>query len=121
MSVYFSVQPINYNRVKRMNVDYAAVGQRIKDVRKARRLTQEQLNSLSEHDRLGAAAFILVSVELQDFYRVPWGVWRDMRKLYGHKHMNKAELEPFRVQYIAGVLKLLEGIELEYGEQEETL
>ena len=60
-------------------------------------------------------------VELQDFYRVPWGVWRDMRKLYGHKHMNKAELEPFRVQYIAGVLKLLEGIELEYGEQEETL
>lgn len=52
---------------------------------------------------------------------VPWGVWRDMRKLYGHKHMNKAELEPFRVQYIAGVLKLLEGIELEYGEQEETL
>lgn len=85
------------------------------------RLTQEQLNSLAEHDRLGAAAFILVSVELQDFYRVPWGVWRDMRKLYGHKHMNKAELEPFRVQYIAGVLKLLEGIELEYGEQEETL
>ena len=85
------------------------------------RLTQEQLNSLAEHDRLGAAAFILVSVELQDFYRVPVGVWRDMRKLYGHKHMNKAELEPFRVQYIAGVLKLLEGIELEYGEQEETL
>ncbi len=85
------------------------------------RLTQEQLNSLAEHDRLGAAAFILVSVELQDFYRVPWGVWRDMRKLYGHKHMNKAELEPFRVQYIAGVLKLLEGIELEYGEQEETV
>lgn len=85
------------------------------------RLTPEQLSSLAEHDRLGAAAFILVSVELQDFYRVPWGVWRDMRKLYGHKHMNKAELEPFRVQYIAGVLKLLEGIELEYGEQEETV
>lgn len=85
------------------------------------RLTPEQLSSLEEHDRLGAATFILVSVELQDFYRVPWGVWRDMRKLYGHKHMNKAELEPFRVQYIAGVLKLLEGIELEYGEQEETV
>ena len=85
------------------------------------RLTPEQLSSLAEHDRLGAAAFILVSVELQDFYRVPWGVWRDMRKLYGHKHMNKAELEPFRVQYIAGVLKLLEGIELEYGEREETV
>ena len=81
------------------------------------RLTQEQLNSLAEHDRLGAAAFILVSIDLQDFYRIPWSIWRDMQRLYGHKYMNKAELEPFRVQYIAGVLKLLEGVELEYNKK----
>lgn len=85
------------------------------------RLTQEQLNSLAEHDCLGAAAFILVSIDLQDFYRVPWSVWRDMQMLYGHKYMNKVELEPFRVQCIAGVLKLLEGIELRYNEKEEKL
>lgn len=76
------------------------------------RLTDEQVASLTEHHRLGAAAFIMVSFGLQDFYRVPWEVWRDMKKIYGRKHMKKAELEPYRVQYIAGVIKLLEGIEL---------
>ena len=83
------------------------------------RLTKEQIDSLTEHHRLGAAAFIMVSFELQDFYRVPWETWRDMKTIYGHKHMTRAELEPFRVQYIAGVLKLLEGIELEYAPDEE--
>ena len=83
------------------------------------RLTQEQIDSLTEHHRLGAAAFIMVSFELQDFYREPWETWRDMKTIYGHKHMTRAELEPFRVQYIAGVLKLLEGIELEYAPDEE--
>lgn len=76
------------------------------------RLTQEQVDSLTAHHSLGAATFILVSVGLQDFYRVPWEVWRDMKELYGHKHMKLAELEPYRVQYIAGVLKLLEGVEI---------
>ena len=31
--------------------------------------------------------------------------------------MKQAELEPYRVQYIAGVIKLLEGIELDYNEK----
>lgn len=75
------------------------------------RLTNEQVESLSTHHALGAAAFVLVSVGLQDFFRVPWEVWHDMKNIYGHKHMKLAELEPYRVQYIAGVLKLLEDIE----------
>lgn len=83
------------------------------------RLTQEQIDSLKEHHRLGAAAFIMVSFELQDFYRVPWETWRDMKSIYGHKHMTRAELEPFRVLYIAGVLKMLEGIKLDYAQNEE--
>ena len=82
------------------------------------RLTQEQIDSLSRHHELGAAAFILVSVGLQDFYRVPWEVWRDMKSIYGCKHMKLADLEPYRVQYLSGVLKLLEGIELEYGKEQ---
>lgn len=71
------------------------------------------MDSLTEHDRLGAAAFIAVSFGLQDFYRIPWNVWRDMKAIYGRKHIKQAELEPYRVEYIAGVIKLLEGIELE--------
>lgn len=80
------------------------------------RLTDEQIKKLSTHYKLGAAAFVLVSFGLQDFYRIPWEVWRDMKTIYGHKHMKQGELEPYRVQYTGGVLKLLEGIELKYNE-----
>ena len=83
------------------------------------RLTDEQVESLSTHHSLGAAAFVLVSVGLQDFFRVPWEVWRDMKDIYGHKHMKLTELEPYRVQYIAGVLKLLEGVEFDVPDSEQ--
>lgn len=76
------------------------------------RLTNEQIGKLSTHHSLGAATFVLVSFRLQDFYRIPWEAWRDMKTIYGRKHMKQTELEPYRVQYIAGVLKLLEGIEI---------
>lgn len=85
------------------------------------RLTEEQISRLTKHHSLGAAAFIVVSFKLQDFYRVPWEVWRDMKDIYGHKYMKQAELEPYRVQRIAGVLKLLEGIDLPAnGRKEQT-
>ena len=83
------------------------------------RLTDEQVEKLSTHHKLSAAAFVLVSFGLQDFYRIPWEIWRDMKAIYGHKHIKQKELEPYRVQYIAGVLKLLEGIELDYNEEKE--
>ena len=80
------------------------------------RLTDEQVKKLSMHHELGAAAFVLVSFGLQDFYRIPWEVWRDMKAIYGRKHMKQPDCEPYWVQYIAGVLKLLEGIELSYND-----
>lgn len=85
------------------------------------RLTAEQIEKLNTHHELGAAAFVLVSFGLQDFFRIPWNVWRDMKAIYGRKYLKPAELEQYRVHYIAGVLKMLEGIELKYctkkGEQ----
>lgn len=82
------------------------------------RLTDEQIKKLSTHHALGAASFVLVSFGLQDFYRIPWEVWCDMKDIYGHKHMKQSECEPYRVQYIGGVLKLLEGIELKYNDKQ---
>ena len=78
--------------------------------------TEEQNEQLEKHYKLGAAAFVIVAFNLRDFFRVPWPVWRDMKEIYGRKYLKPAELEKYRVQYIAGVLKLLEGIELRYAE-----
>lgn len=85
----------------------------------ASRLTDEQEKDITKHHNLGAAAFVVVSFGLTDFYRIPWEVWRDMKKLFGYKHMKKKDCEPYRVEYIAGVIKLLDGIELKYNERKE--
>lgn len=82
-------------------------------------LTEEQAERLEKHHNLGAAAFVLVSLSMRDFYRVPWDVWRTMQERYGHKHMKRDQLEPYRVEYDGGVLKLLEGVRLSYHEKEE--
>ena len=76
-----------------------------------RRLTQEQQDDLEAHHKLGAIAFVLVSVSLTDFYRVPWPVWRDMAEIYGRKYMTHAELSRYEVPATAGFIKFLHGIE----------
>ena len=76
-----------------------------------RRLTQEQQDDLEAHHELGAIAFVLVSVSLTDFYRVPWPVWRDMAEIYGRKYMTHAELSRYEVPATAGFIKFLHGIE----------
>lgn len=83
------------------------------DQMKQERVTGEQADRLELHHKLGAAAFVMVSFGLMDFYRIPWEVWRDMKDIYGRKYIKAADVEPYRVQYMSGVLKLLEGIETE--------
>lgn len=84
------------------------------DQMKYDRLTDKQIDRLTIHHKMGAAAFVMVSFGLEDFFRIPWPVWRDMKAIYGRKYIKAPELEPYRVQYMSGVLKLLEGIETEY-------
>ena len=66
--------------------------------------------------KLGAMCFLVVSIGLDKFYRVPWVVFRDMKKLYGHKHMDEKDLEPYKIKYSNGVLRFLDGVELRGGE-----
>lgn len=80
---------------------------------KYERLTDEQVEKLELHYKLGAVAFVLVSFGLQDFYRIPWAVWRDMKAIYGRKYIKQEEVEKYRVPYMCGVLKLLDLCEVE--------
>ena len=76
-----------------------------------KRVTKEQADRLQLHHSLGALSFVLVSFGLDDFYRVPWEVWREMKAIYGRKYITRQELEMFRVQYISGILKILPELE----------
>lgn len=74
------------------------------------RLTQDQLDGLENHHRLGALAFVLVSFGFQHFFRIPWTVWRDMKKIYGRKYVKLEELESYQVESIGMRILLLSGI-----------
>lgn len=81
-------------------------------------VTQEQEDCFERYMKLGAMCFLVVSIGLDKFYRVPWVVFRDMKKLYGHKHMDEKDLEPYKIKYSNGVLRFLDGVELRGGEKE---
>lgn len=75
-------------------------------------VTSEQEECFERYMKLGAMCFLVVSIGFEQYYRVPWIVFRDMKKIYGHAYMGEKELNPYRIKYISGVLKFLDGIEL---------
>lgn len=79
------------------------------------RLTAEQMSGLEKHHGLGALTFVVVSFRLRSFYRVPWPIWRDMKKLYGRQYLKLDELSKYEIPAQGGVIKLLDGIVGEQG------
>ncbi len=61
-------------------------------------VTDTQWKSLDIYERFGAHCYVMVSVGLMKFYRVPWDVWKNMKELFGHKFMTEQELELYRLQ-----------------------
>lgn len=79
----------------------------------ADRVSDAQALRLSRTESLGGVAFVLCSFYGRDFYRVPWPVWRDMKRLFGRKYITPADVERYRVKIAApGVLLFLEGVEI---------
>ncbi len=74
-------------------------------------VTAEQEKALNMHSSLGAVCFVIVSIGMQDFYRVPWAVWKDMKTLFRHQYMNAAELEPYRLKVVYDNILFLSGLE----------
>lgn len=60
-------------------------------------VTDEQEKCLNKHESLGAVCFVLVSIQLQKFYRVPWAVWKQMQQTFGHKFMTMENLSGYRL------------------------
>lgn len=83
-------------------------------------VTEEQEECFERYMKMGAMCFLVISLEFEEFYRVPWIVFRDMKKIYGHKYMNREELAPYRVKYNNGVVKYLDGITLRERDEDES-
>ena len=61
-------------------------------------ITKTQWDSLERHWAAGAMAGVCVGIG-DVFGFVPWGTWRKMKEIYGHKYMTAADLEAFRVKF----------------------
>lgn len=75
-----------------------------------KRLTDEQMDDLREHQKLGALCFVLLCFGFDHFYRVPWQVWEDMKSIYGRLYVKEDDVLRFRIPYTSGVIKILHGI-----------
>lgn len=83
-------------------------------------VTEEQEKCFERYMGMGAMCFLVVSIGFEDYYRVPWVVFRDMKKIYGHAYMNKDELAAYHIKYSGGILRFLDGIELKVRENDEN-
>ena len=75
-------------------------------------VTDKQWESLDIYERFGAHCYVMVSMGLMKFYRVPWGIWKQMKELFGHKFMTEQELKPYQLQEKHCTILILEGVEL---------
>ena len=75
-------------------------------------VTEYQWKSLDSYERYGARCYVMVSIQFTYFYRIPWQVWKSMKNLFGHKYMNKKELDPYRLKRTFQMVHILDGIEL---------
>ena len=62
------------------------------------RVTDEQTAALDSYEKAGALCSVFVSLG-QDFYFVPWDIWKSMKTLFGRKYMTAADLRPYEKRF----------------------
>lgn len=76
-------------------------------------VTEMQWRLFDRYEAMGAKCFVVVSVRLESFYRIPWDIWKQMKGKFGHKYMASGrELENYRVPDRNCTVLFLEGVEL---------
>lgn len=72
------------------------------------RLTDTQERTLNAYYFLGAKCFILVSFRFEQFCKIPWVVWQDMKNIFGRQYITEEDAEQFSVVEERNILYFLE-------------
>lgn len=70
-------------------------------------ISSEQEKQLDRHYDMGAECFVMVSFGFQRFFKVPWEVFREMKRNFGRKYITPEDIPQYEVRYIGGVLHFL--------------
>lgn len=73
------------------------------------RVEPHQTEDLNEKEALGALCFVMAAID-DECYAIPWQTWKDMKKVFGHKYINKEDGQPFKVRKENGILLFLENM-----------
>jgi len=73
------------------------------------RVTKEQAMRLENYHQMGAFCFILVAIKNQ-YYRVPWTVWNNMKKVFGRQYI-KPDDSTNEIPFKNGILRFLSDLE----------
>ena len=65
-------------------------------------LTDTQMDVLEKHNRLGAFCGVCVNIQ-DDFFFIPWNVWRDMKEMYGRQYLKAEDIEGYKVRFDGAV------------------
>ena len=65
-------------------------------------LTDTQMDMLEKHNRLGALCGVCVNIQ-DDFFFIPWNVWRDMKEMYGRQYLKAEDIEEYKVRFDGAV------------------
>lgn len=69
----------------------------ISDRVERRMILPHQENYMDRCYKMNAIAFILVSLNMERFFRIPWWVWKDMKALYGRKYLKADDIKEFEM------------------------
>lgn len=61
------------------------------------RVTKDQAERLERAMKYGGVTFVLCSFGYAGFYRIPWEVWRDMKKFFGRKYITPVDVSRYEV------------------------
>lgn len=70
-------------------------------------ISSEQEKQLDRHEKLGADCFVMVSFGFEQYFKVPWGVFKNMKTNFGRKYITPEDVQKYKVRYCGGVILFL--------------
>ena len=61
------------------------------------RVSDAQWSYMDRATELGARCFVLAGFKSGGIYRIPWPVWSDMKRKFGHKYVTEKDLSEYRI------------------------
>lgn len=61
------------------------------------RVKNGQSHYLDLHHSLGARCYVIIGFRSGMVYCIPWTVWREMKKHFGHKYVTESEVQQYKV------------------------